>query len=144
MSASRERIVEIAREWLGTPYHHQASLKGVGCDCLGLVRGVYRELCGVEPEAMPPYTPDWAEGKAAETLLLGARRHLREQRAEAAAPGDILVFRLRKVTMAKHMAILATPDTMIHAMEHGPACEVHYGNWWRRHCAAAFIFPGIE
>lgn len=144
MNASRAHVVEIAREWIGTPYHHQASLKGVGCDCLGLVRGVYRELCGTEPERMPPYTPDWAEGNASETLLLGARRHLREQNPQAARRGDILVFRLRRVTMAKHMAILATPDTMIHAMEHGPACEVHYGGWWRRHCAASFLLPGVE
>ncbi|MEE8633091.1 MAG: hypothetical protein V3S93_01305 [Methyloceanibacter sp.] len=49
-----------ARGWLGTPYHHQASVKGVGCDCLGLVRGLWRELCGPEPEAMPRYTRDWA------------------------------------------------------------------------------------
>lgn len=144
MIISRACVVETARRWIGTPYHHQASLKGAGCDCLGLVRGVYRDLCGAEPEPMPPYTPDWAEGKSAETLLLGARRHLREQNPQAAKPGDILVFRLRSVNMAKHMAILATPDTMIHAMEHGPACEVHYSSWWRRHCAACFIFPGVE
>jgi cell wall-associated NlpC family hydrolase len=37
----RPDIVEEARSWLGTPYHHQAALKGVGCDCIGLLRGVY-------------------------------------------------------------------------------------------------------
>jgi cell wall-associated NlpC family hydrolase len=37
---SRSAIVAEARTWIGTPYRHQASLKGVGCDCLGLVRGV--------------------------------------------------------------------------------------------------------
>ena len=52
------RSVEIARGWLGTPYLHQASVRGAGADCLGLVRGVWRELCGVEPVAVPPYTPD--------------------------------------------------------------------------------------
>lgn len=31
-------IVAAARGWIGTPYLHQASLKGVGTDCLGLVR----------------------------------------------------------------------------------------------------------
>ena len=49
-----ETIVRCARGWLGTPYHHQASVKGVGCDCLGLIRGLWRELCGPEPEKMPP------------------------------------------------------------------------------------------
>ena len=57
----REQALAEARTWLGTPYQHQASLKGAGCDCLGLVRGVWRTLYGDEPEATPPYTPDWAE-----------------------------------------------------------------------------------
>ena len=47
----RAEIVRAARSWIGTPYRHQASLKGVGCDCLGLLRGVWREVVGAEPEA---------------------------------------------------------------------------------------------
>jgi len=47
-------VERIARSWIGTPYVHQASVKGVGCDCLGLLRGVWRELVGAEPEKMPP------------------------------------------------------------------------------------------
>src|SRR5690606_4769974 len=43
-------IVAEALEWVGTPYRHQASLKGVACDCLGLVRGVWRSIYGLEPE----------------------------------------------------------------------------------------------
>ena len=144
LSPERTRVVGIARSWIGTPYHHQASLKGVGCDCLGLVRGVYRELCGNEPEAMPPYTPDWAEALGMETLLAGARRNLRECAIVTALPGDILVFRLRRAAMAKHMAILTTTGTMVHAIEMAPVTEVHFGSWWRRHTTAAFIFPGVE
>jgi hypothetical protein len=49
------------RDWIGTPYQHQTSLKGVGCDCLGLVRGVWRAVIGAEPERAPPYAPGWAE-----------------------------------------------------------------------------------
>ncbi|KAB2949447.1 MAG: hypothetical protein F9K19_23780, partial [Rhizobiaceae bacterium] len=45
------RVLEAAIGWIGTPYRHQASRKGVGCDCLGLVRGIWRELYGSEPEA---------------------------------------------------------------------------------------------
>ena len=52
-------ITVLARGWLGTPYQHQASLKGVGCDCLGLVRGIWREAFGAEPEVPPAYAPDW-------------------------------------------------------------------------------------
>ena len=53
-------IVAIARGWIGTPYVHQASVKGAGCDCLGLLRGVWREVHGEEPEAAPA----WVVGQA--------------------------------------------------------------------------------
>ena len=39
---SRQQSSRRRARWIGTPYRHQASLKGVGCDCLGLVRGVWR------------------------------------------------------------------------------------------------------
>ena len=51
---TRDEIVAHARAWIGTPYHHQASRIGVGTDCLGLVRGVCRELYGREPRRCPP------------------------------------------------------------------------------------------
>ncbi|MFS8182119.1 hypothetical protein ACMG4P_11260 [Pseudovibrio denitrificans] len=62
-------VVALARGWLGTPYHHQASVKGAGCDCLGLVRGIWRELYGSEPQEIPAYSPDWGEVGKRETLL---------------------------------------------------------------------------
>ena len=40
------RVVAEARRWIDTPYHHQARLRGVGCDCAGLIIGVGLE-CGV-------------------------------------------------------------------------------------------------
>ena len=66
-----ERIVAEALEWVGTPYRHQGSLKGVGCDCLGLVRGVWQAVYGVEPEAPGPYAADWAEATGEDRLLTG-------------------------------------------------------------------------
>lgn len=56
MTLAREEIVAEARRWIGTPYRHQASLCGVGCDCLGLLRGVWRALIGPEPERIGAYS----------------------------------------------------------------------------------------
>ena len=114
-------IVTAARRWIGTPYHHQASLRGVGCDCLGLVRGVYRDLTGLEPETPPAYSRDWAEARGIETMLDAAARHLTPVALADAKPGDVLIFRLRADTVAKHAAIMASPLTMIHAIEGVPA-----------------------
>ena len=46
-------VVAEARRWIGTPYVHQASSFQAGCDCLGLIRGVWRHLYGAEPERLP-------------------------------------------------------------------------------------------
>ena len=72
----RTDIVAAARTWIGTPYRHQASLKGVGCDCLGLLRGVWREVVGAEPERAPAYSRDWAEASGREAMLDEAARYL--------------------------------------------------------------------
>lgn len=139
----RDEIVDAARLWLGTPYHHQASLRGVGCDCLGLVRGVWRNLCGDEPEAPPPYSPSWAESLRQETLALAAERHLLPLVPADAQPGDVLLFRWREHLPAKHCAILASPDRIIHAHDGAAVAEVAFTPWWRRHLSHAFSFPGV-
>jgi NlpC/P60 family putative phage cell wall peptidase len=145
-SPTRSAIVAEARNWIGTPYHHQASVKGVGCDCLGLVRGVWRALVGPEPEPIPGYSRDWGEVGARETMLAAARRHLIEIDPQEARAGDVLVFRMRTGRVAKHAGILAGRDclaaTFVHAQEGGPVCEVGLSPWWRRRIAAAFAFPG--
>jgi NlpC/P60 family putative phage cell wall peptidase len=137
-----EEAVRLARAWIGTPYHHQASIRGVGADCLGLVRGVFRDLYGCDPEQPPAYTRDWAEASGRETMLEAARRHLREIDPAEARPGDVLVFRLRSTAVAKHAGVLATRSSMIHAMEDCSVVEVALTPWWRRRIAGAFSFPG--
>jgi NlpC/P60 family putative phage cell wall peptidase len=136
----QDRIVMAARSWIGTPYRHQASLKGVGCDCLGLLRGVWREVMGREPELPPPYSPDWAEA-GADTLVAAARRYLVEIDQREIAPGDVLLFRWRDALPAKHCAVATSPDRMIHAHDGASVVEVALCSWWRRHLAHAFRFP---
>jgi cell wall-associated NlpC family hydrolase len=40
----KRQIIQTAREWIGTPWQHHQSLKGVGCDCVGFLTGVAREV----------------------------------------------------------------------------------------------------
>lgn len=145
---TRAAIVAEARAWIGTPYRHQASRKGVGCDCLGLVRGVWRAVIGPEPEPAPPYAPDWAEAAAGtcatEPLAAAARRHLIEIDRDHFASGDVLLFRWRQSLAAKHAAIVASPNTMVHAHDGAAVAEVAIAPWWRRRLAYAFRFPGVS
>jgi NlpC/P60 family putative phage cell wall peptidase len=140
---TRDAIVAAARAWIGTPYHHQASRRGIGTDCLGLVRGVWCDLYGSDAEAPPPYSRDWGEVSGCETILDAAARHFKVIEALAIAAGDVVVFRLRPGAVAKHAAIVASDSTMIHAMEGVPVSEVPLSHWWRRRIAAAFRFPGV-
>jgi NlpC/P60 family putative phage cell wall peptidase len=141
---TRTRIVAEARAWIGTPYRHQASLHGVGCDCLGLVRGVWRAIHGSEPEATPAYTRDWAEASGFEALAEAARRHLVElSDPHAFTPGDVLLFRYAKPYPAKHAAIATAPDLMVHAHDGAAVAEVAIAPWWRRRLAFAFRFPDV-
>jgi NlpC/P60 family putative phage cell wall peptidase len=144
ISLARSAIVAEARSWIGTPYRHQASVKGIGCDCLGLVRGIWRALLGPEPEAAPPYARDWAEASAQESLADAAARHLVPLNdPQTFAPGDVLLFRWRAHLAAKHAAIVTAPDKMVHAHDGAAVAEVAITSWWRRRLAYAFRFPGV-
>ena len=140
----RAAIVATARRWIGTPYHHQGALRGAGCDCLGLVRGVWREVYGIEPEAPPRYTPDWGEVGVEEPLLAAARRHMTPLPLAGAQPGDVLVFRLKPHAVAKHVAVLSAPDRMIHAQSNDAVREAVLTAAWRKRAVAAFAFPGVS
>ena len=141
----RAAVLAEAQLWLGTPYRHQASFRDIGTDCLGLLRGVWRAIYGAEPEAPRPYTPDWAEASGEERLLAAARRHLSEVPLTRAAPGDVLLFRMKRAGPAKHLAILSRPlndaPTFIHAYSGHGVCESTLGEAWRRRLAHAFQFP---
>ena len=141
---TRGEIVAAARGWIGTPYQHQASVKGAGCDCLGLVRGVWRELIGPEPEQVPAYGALWRLAGEGETLATGAARHMIAIEAAQAAEGDVLIFRMYEHAEARHMAILSGPQHMIHAYSGMHVVESALSPWWRRRVAFAFAFPGVR
>jgi len=143
MTLTRQDIVAEARAWIGTPYRHQGSLKGIGCDCLGLVRGVWRGVIGVEPERAPPYAPDWAEATGNEALAQAAARHLVPIALNDFREGDVLLFRWRAHLPAKHAAIVTASDLMVHAHDGAAVAEVAVAPWWRRRLAYAFRFPNL-
>ena len=140
-AVDQSRVISAARSWLGTPYHDQASVKGAGCDCLGLARGVWREVVGPEPFPMPPYSRDWGETGRVEVLAEGARTMMSEISPEEAGPGALVLFRMRAGAIAKHVGILTGPATFIHSYERLGVIEQPLSPSWRRRIAFAFLFP---
>lgn len=139
-----EMIIGEARLWIGTPYLHQASVRGAGTDCLGLLRGVWRSVFGDEPETVPAYTADWAEPSREEVLLEAAHRRLVPKPVDSAQVGDVLLFRMREGSIAKHLGLQSeTGDhpRFIHAYTGYGVIESSLSTPWQRRIAARFAFP---
>jgi NlpC/P60 family putative phage cell wall peptidase len=140
-----ERIVTEALAWIGTPYRHQGSRKGIGCDCLGMVRGIWRELYGTALEEPAPYAADWAEAGGEERLLSAARRHFREKPVAEGTPGDLVLFRWRPHLPAKHLGVLVDGTSFVHAYEGaGTVVQSALVPQWRRRIAAVLAFPNTH
>lgn len=139
-----DAVVLEARRWIGTPYLHQASVMGAGTDCLGLLRGIWRALLGAEPVAVPPYTADWAEPSRHEVLLEAAGLWLVAKPLHAAERGDVLLFRMRQGSIAKHLGIQsATGETagFIHAYSGVGVVESPLSRPWLHRVVERFSFP---
>lgn len=141
LTLDAERVVAAARGWVGTPYRHQASLIGAGADCLGVIRGVWREVIGPEPEPLAPYARSWAEDGGAEMLLSAARRSLVELPPDTIAAGDVLLFRVRRDGPARHAGVATGPAAMVHAYDGHAVAETAIPEVWRRRLVARFRFP---
>jgi len=132
--------VSAARAWHGTPYRHQASTPGAGCDCLGLVRGVWRAIYGDEPVAMPNYSADWREARQRNGLLEAADVLMERAEGEPRA-GQLVLFRLQRSLPPRHCGIMIGADRFIHAQEGLGVVEASMSESWRRRVAARFEFP---
>lgn len=139
------RVVDIARAWIGTPYVHQGSARGAGTDCLGLIRGVWRQLYGSEPEVAPAYTPDWGEIGGDELLMQAALRNLIPvEPGGGATPGEVLLFRMRDGAVAKHLGIRAgvcEAASFVHAYDRHGVVESPLSAPWQARIAARFRWP---
>lgn len=148
---TRDQIVESARSWIGTPYKHQFSVSQAGCDCLGLIRGVYRDNIGEEPEKAPAYSPSWGEAGRKELMLEVAHKHLIKSESDVLLPGQVLFFRMREGMMVKHCGIVGkapfdadNPGTMIHAYNTvGGVVEHGIVPFWTRKLVEVFDYPGV-
>ena len=137
-------VVAEARRWIGTPYRHQASIQGAGTDCLGLVRGVWRALLGPEPEVLPAYTLDWSEPQAEERLWAAALRNLVPLETGEPQVGEVILFRMRQGSVAKHLGIVtrgAPNGAFVHAYTRHGVVETSLSRPWQRRVVARFAFP---
>ncbi len=141
--AVRAQVAALARDWVGTPYVAGASVQGAGCDCLGLVRGIWRAVHGAEPETVPPYGPGWADLARGEPLGEALARHMAVVPAGTVmAPGEVLLFRLRARGAASHLGVLVDTGVsprFVHAWERHGVVESALSRPWARRLAGRFV-----
>ncbi|WP_321449603.1 NlpC/P60 family protein [uncultured Cohaesibacter sp.] len=142
LDASASMIISEALSWIGTPYRHQASCKHAGCDCLGLIRGVYAAFWP-EPEQPSAYNPNWAEANSEETLANAAKKYLLPVALDARAPSNILLFRYKRGFPAKHAGIQIDETHFLHAQDGAGVQLVSLSAWWMRHISHVFAFPPL-
>lgn len=115
------KIVEEARSFLGTPYHHQGRLKGVGVDCCMILCEVYHS-CGLIPYVDPrPYSMDWMLHHSEEKYLGGVTKY--GDKVDDPQPGDIALYRFGRCI--SHSGIVVEWPLIIHALR---GAGVIYGN----------------
>lgn len=142
---TREDIIAEAREWIGIPWQHQASLKGIACDCVGLVRGVYRELTGMDFDVPVNYPATWHLFKSEPWLYNECKKYASEIPIEDARCGDLLLFSFRERFVSHHIAILTNAGTIIHSyMDVGKVVETRYDEQWKGYTRHAFQYPGVK
>lgn len=149
--SSRAEIVAEARSWIGTPFRHQATLKNVGVDCAGLVRGTavntgclqadYRHL----PRAAEFL--DYARSPDGIAMLEACEMYMVRISQDAMQPGDAILLRFEKDP--QHLGILGDYRhgglSIIHAASNaGRVIETRLMFGPRTmQFVAAFALPGV-
>ena len=141
----RNTIVAIARRWIGTDYYHQASLEGVGADCLGLFRGIWRELFGCEPAYIPSYSSDWNVSGDGDILRDAAARIMQPARSLKPEHGDLILFRMKPRGSCRHVGIFASDpnghDSFIHTYSLHGVVESAFTEAWARRLGGVYKIP---
>lgn len=121
----RQRLVEEARRWLGTPYKHRGAVLGAGCDCVQLL--IQSSLAAGlidDADAAGKYTCDWHLHRSEERYLEGLERFaarvddsedklIDRPRDFTAETGDILMFQVGRTF--SHSAIVTGWPYIIHS-----------------------------
>lgn len=128
-----DRIIEHARECIGTPFVHQGRVVGRGLDCAGVLVHVLRSLGLPHTDKRGyPRTPY----KGLLRSILESQPCLQPVPRADAQAGDVLLMKFAREP--QHVAILAG-ETIIHAYADGGKCVEHgFTDEWRRRVTDVF------
>lgn len=134
---TRVQLIAEAESWVGTPWQHQGRMKGVACDCVGLLMGIAKNL-GLPYQDVNGYPP-----RPGPEL----RRIVEEQMVRAGKlnrkPGDALMFAWNRNPL--HMGVLVEDGYVIHATGIvGHVVKHRMDDNWLKAIVQAYQFKGLE
>lgn len=112
----RQRVIDVARGWIRTPFHDVAGIKGVGVDCAHFLAGVFIEAGLVEPFKIDPYSPQFMLHRSDELFMETVLRFAHAVEPEAVQPGDVVLYKIGRC-FAHGAIVVAWPDAVIHAFK---------------------------
>ncbi len=97
------KLAKIMNEWVDTPFKHRTCVKGLGCDCIHFVGGVFEEmrLCKVSEISVPDYPTDWHYHNTREALAESLEREFNVHRVSVDGKlinGDIILSHYGKAS----------------------------------------------
>ena len=135
-------VVIEARRWIGTPFVHGARLRGVGCDCIGLVFGAH-VAAGLLPPAWWTATFDpvyRGYSRSPTSAQLDGAMRLAFRETEEVEPGCVVTLSIGR--RAIHAAIVAPYDggglSLLHCLHDIGVREHRLCSSWRSRVAAAW------
>ena len=136
----RKIIIETAREYVGTPFVHQARRKGVGVDCIGLIVGVGKEL-GLFDYDHTVY-PRYSDGIL---LMKHMRKIFHHIPVDERQPGDVVIYWVNASTKHPQHVGIMTDKGIIHTYDRVKrVVETHSHKHWDDRIVFAFQWPGVD
>ena len=111
----RARVVAAARAWIGTPYHMNARIRGVGVDCGQVIIAAFADAGLVEPFDTGHSPIDFHLNRREERYVEFVTRHLTEFPGPP-APGDVIMFHFGHSYSHGAIVVASEPLTVVHAM----------------------------
>lgn len=148
MTITRQDVAAEAWSWMGTPFQHQACLRHIACDCIGLVAGVGLALGMAQAEAwlVDPEFRGYSRLPNVEKLKAGAGKYMDTIAIADAGVGDILLMSFFEQPM--HFAIICQTKPrpiMVHAYSIvGCVCANGIDDKWQRRTVGAYRYRGLE
>jgi NlpC/P60 family putative phage cell wall peptidase len=133
---SVSKVINEARGWIGTPWRAGQRKRGVSCDCVGFVVGVFVNL-GLELN-IENYSQTPTETSLREAFL----KYCEEVPLDEVQVGDVLIFKLYHEGNPTHVGFYSGDNNFIHADGRSTirkVVEVPLG-YWKNRIVTAFRF----